>query len=105
LCLAKQYWSDEILRQQRLQEAQSLFAHTLEHNSDKGIVLGNQAYCAYLLGQAGSVVRESLHQAPTEDGEMLYNAALGDLGIHPVPPDEAFREILEEEWTKVKGAK
>jgi tetratricopeptide (TPR) repeat protein len=105
LCLAKQYWSVEILRQQRLQEAQSLFAYALEHNSDKGLVLGNQAYCAHLLGQAGSVVRESLHQALTEGGETLYNATLDDLGIHPVPPDDAFREILEEEWTKVKGAK
>jgi hypothetical protein len=43
-----------------------------------------------------------LRQALQQGGERLYQATLGDLEIHPVPLDEAFRAMLEELWAEVK---
>ncbi|MDR3413908.1 MAG: hypothetical protein P4L87_23590 [Formivibrio sp.] len=101
LCLAKKYWANKSSCQQLLQQAQHFFQAALAQSPEKGIVLGNQAYCAHLLGQT-STVRDLLRQALTEGGKWLYEATLDDLAIHPAPPDTEFRVLLDEVWGEVK---
>jgi tetratricopeptide (TPR) repeat protein len=101
LCRAKQCWEDGAARQADLQAAAALFVRAVENNADKPTVWGNQAYAAFLLGQP-VVARPLLRQALQQGGERLYQATLGDLEIHPVPLDEAFRAMLEELWAEVK---
>lgn len=101
LCRAKANWADETQRLSDLQESSALSAQGVEDNNEKPIVWGNQAYAAFLLGQA-EAARDLLRQALQAGGEALYRATLGDIDIHPVPPDVEFRILLEEVWAEVK---
>ncbi len=104
LCRAKQYWSDEASRCTDLRQARQIFAEALSSCSDedRGMVLGNQSYCAHLLDEPAEVTRPTLRQALQLGGEKTYKGTLDDLAIHPVPEkDEPFRALLEEVWSEV----
>jgi tetratricopeptide (TPR) repeat protein len=101
LCRGKQRWQEEENRQDDLRQADTLFLQALERDTEKSIVLGNQAYCAHLLGRYEGEVREKLTKALKEGGKELYDATLRDLVIHTAPPDTAFRALLDEVWQEV----
>ncbi len=101
LCRAKESWGDEVARLGDLGAAATLFTQAEKEMAAKFIVWGNQAYTAFLLGQADAV-RPLLKQALQQGGEDLYKVTLGDLDIHPAPPDAEFRTLLEEVWAAVK---
>ena len=101
LCRAKEHWVDETARKVDLKAAVKLFEQATGDIADKPMVWGNQAYVAFLLGQSEDS-RPLLLQALQQGGEELYKAELEDIKIHSVPPDEAFRAILEELWAEVK---
>ena len=102
LCRAKAKWDDEAARLSDLQAAAALFAQAINDSNEKSIVLANQAYTAFLLDQPDAV-RALLSQALQQGGEELYKATLGDLEIHPVPPDTEYRALLEELWAEVSA--
>lgn len=108
LCRAKKHWNDKAVRSANLQQAQQLFASALTGHDDESqnIALGNQSYCAHLLGEPPEIVRSILKQALALGEENLYKATLGDLATHPVPEkDEPFRALLEEVWSEVQAEK
>jgi len=101
LCRAKANWGDETARLGDLQAGSTLFAQAEKEIDNKPLVWGNQAYTAFLLGQP-DIARPLLKQTLQQGGEELYTATLGDLDIHPSPPDVEFRALLEELWSEVK---
>ena len=101
LLRAKEEWSNEAARIDDLHAADALFNKMEKEANNKPITWGNQAYTAFLLGQQ-HVARPLLKQALQQGGELLYKGTLGDLDIHPVPPDAAFRAMLDEVWAEVK---
>lgn len=103
LCRTKADWAALDRRHADLELAASLFERAEADIEDKPMVLGNRAYCAHLRGEPVEVVRPLLERALTDGGERLYNGALGDLAIHPVPEDAAFRALLDEVWAELRG--
>ncbi len=102
LCHAKENWGNTDVRLANLQTAATLFIRAEKNiDTDRPFVLGNQAYATFLLEQKDAA-RPLLEQALLQGGENLYKATLDDLAIHPVPPDAAFRELLEKIWAEVK---
>ncbi len=106
ICRAKANWQDEVTRNGDLQAALALFkqAEVDFPSADKPIVWGNQAYSHFLLGQI-EPVRALLQQTLQQGGEKLYQGTLGDLAIHPVPPDADFRILLDAVWAEVQSEK
>ncbi len=103
LCRAKANWAVLDRRHADLDLAARLFEQAEADIDDKPMVLGNRAYCAHLRGEPVEVVRPLLEQALKDRGEWLYKATLGDLAIHPVPEDAAFRVLLDEVWAELRG--
>ncbi|HEX5338808.1 MAG TPA: tetratricopeptide repeat protein, partial [Gallionella sp.] len=101
LCRAKQCWSDGAARRADMLAAAALFERAVNDHPDKPIVWGNQAYAAFLHDQS-EAARPLLRQTLQQGGERLYQGTLSDLKIHPVPPDEAYRAMLDELWAEVK---
>lgn len=65
-----------------------------------GILLGNRAYAHLLLGNTENAklgFAEAL-RASERGGQMLYDATLKDLTVHPIPKDAAMRELVERAW-------
>jgi tetratricopeptide (TPR) repeat protein len=84
-------------RQQILTTALQCFEQALEFNPDKAIVLGNQAYSLFLLGdtvQSEGVLTTVL----TLGGHKLYEAELADSHLHPLPEDQDFGALLDKVW-------
>ncbi|ERH61129.1 tetratricopeptide repeat protein [Pseudomonas simiae] len=103
LCQAKAKWADLHFRKDALKQAANLFDEAIAEVSDISVPLGNQAYCAHLLGENKKSISEKLLQGLTLDGKWLYEATLRDLLIHPVPEkDETYRVLLEELWTSIR---
>lgn len=107
LCQAKQYWADQPQRLQLLQQASDLFAAVLDGcaDSSRGMILGNQSYCAHLLeSQPTDWVRVRMQEGLKLSGKELYEGTLADLAIHPVADkDEPFRRLLDEVWQQVQS--
>ena len=101
LCHAKSNWNDEVVRLNDLQRAAALFTSAENGKACQSMVLGNQAYTTFLLGQPDTA-RPLLNKALQQGGEELYKGTLDDLDIHPVPLDNEFRTLLEELWAEVK---
>ncbi len=95
-------WQDPVKRLDYLKEAVGLFAQARQRNPDSAVVIGNQAYAAWLLGDA-KLAEDSFRQAlraRTDGGEAIYKATLGDLELHPVPEDAGFRTLIERLWAE-----
>ncbi len=69
---------------------------------DNAFMLGNKGYTLYLLGrteEAEPVLRRALELG----GQNVRDAELEDADIHPLPQDEAFKELIHRLWTEVSG--
>ncbi|MCH8213058.1 MAG: tetratricopeptide repeat protein [Proteobacteria bacterium] len=105
LCLAKRSWRGpdgeeeaRALLSQALTDADA----ALNISPDDAIRLGNKGYTLYLLGrteEAEPVLRRALELG----GEKVRDAELEDADIHPLPQDEAFKELIHRLWTEVSG--
>ena len=105
LCLAKRSWRGP----DREEEARGLLAQALTDadaalniSPDDPIMLGNKGYTLYLLGrteEAEPVLRRALELG----GEKVRDAELEDADIHPLPQDEAFKELIHRLWTEISG--
>lgn len=90
-------------RHRLLQTALNCFDQTLVHvaATDRAIVLGNQAYTQFLLGDSVASAT-TLKDALTLGGQALYEVELADSQTTPLPEDEAFRTLLDKLWQETK---
>lgn len=65
------------------------------------MVLGNQAYAGFLLGNR-PLARTALAEALSLGGEALYMGTLDDLAQHPIPLDAEMRALLDELWAATR---
>ncbi|MCT8949871.1 hypothetical protein [Pseudomonas iridis] len=101
---AKEQWSNEEFRQDTLNKAAILLGEALLLRPNEGSILGNQAYCEYLMSNDVADIQKKLIYALDLDGQFLYEGTLNDLLIHPVPEkDNAFRILLDDAWEIVKS--
>lgn len=102
LCQAKAGWNDIEARTKYLNQAESIFDQALTSAPQNAMILGNQAYCGYLLDRPLDLIRGKLIQALKTGGLWLYNETLGDLLIAPIPEkDDSFRLLLDETWESI----
>jgi hypothetical protein len=73
--------------------AQENTLSALERMSDEPIYLGNLGYIEFLLGNENKA-RSLLTKAIKLGGETMRQHTLEDSQIHPVPQDEAFRQLV-----------
>ena len=77
---------------------------SLKIKPDEPIVLGNKGYTLFLLGreeEAEPILRKALD----EGGEKIRDGELEDADIHPLPQDEAFKELINRLWAEVSAEK
>jgi tetratricopeptide (TPR) repeat protein len=75
---------------QILLQAREAIAHALELTPDVPMVIGNQAYIEFLLGERSDFARERLNRAIELGGEETRQGELRDTQIHPIPQDAVF---------------
>ena len=105
LLAVKANWQNLSLRQRYLAEAKALFIQSLTANNaeNEPYAKGNLAYSNYLLGERDKVA-DTMQQALSVGGEVLYLGTLEDISIHTIPKeDEAFKVLLEQAWTQVQA--
>ncbi|MDD4929207.1 MAG: tetratricopeptide repeat protein [Gallionella sp.] len=95
LCKAKKSWNDgdETFATELLTQALSKIEAALKDKPDEPIYLGNQAYILFLLGRREEA-QPILARAISLGGEELRQGKLKDAGIHTLPQDEAFKELI-----------
>ncbi len=103
--LAKRSWRGP----DREEEARALLSQALTDadaalniSPDNATMLGNKGYTLYLLGrteEAEPVLRKALELG----GEKRRDGELEDADIHPLPQDEAFKELIHRLWEEVSG--
>jgi tetratricopeptide (TPR) repeat protein len=89
--------ADLTQRQQTLTRALQCVEQALEFDAVNAMMLGNQAYSLFLLGdivQSESILTTAL----TLGGRELYEAELADTHLHPLPEDQDFRDLLDKVW-------
>lgn len=104
ICDGKALWYTDPARAKALwQEALghlNMGLARLEPASMNGIILGNRAYVLALMGdttQAEALFAQAL-RAPADGGKKLYDAVQSDFDVHPIPQDQAMRELVERQW-------
>lgn len=100
ICNAKSRWSNTAELSSALQIAKVAVDEALLTTRDKSRILVKQSYCAHLARKSIADVQAMLHIALHTATESVYLAEIEDLAIHPVPPDEIFKKLLHEEWTR-----
>ncbi|MBU1512402.1 tetratricopeptide repeat protein [Myxococcota bacterium] len=102
LLQAKKVWtSDPNTARANLVSAQENLERAMTYMSKpSGMILGNQAYVAWLLGDAASseTLFKSALAAKEHGGKALYDGTLEDLAKHPIAEDEGFRSLVERLW-------
>jgi tetratricopeptide (TPR) repeat protein len=100
LCQAKSRWDQKETTKALLGDAAQILREAQERKTLSGMILGNQAYVAWLqeAKQQATQLFNSALAAPEYGGEELYKATLSDFEIHPVPEDQGFRELVERLW-------
>lgn len=90
-------------RHSLLQTASNCFEQALVHAAatDRAMVLGNQAYTQFLLGDSVASATAS-KEALILGGQELYEAELAVSHVAPLPEDEAFRTLLDKLWQETK---
>lgn len=94
---AKASWSSREQSVSLLTKSQHYFLRASEVLPDIGMILGNQAYSYWLLGNremATELFRKALG-AKFNGGQEIYHATLLDLEIHPVDVDAEFRTLID----------
>ena len=104
ICRAKENWTDSQFRITTLYQAAALLNEAIIVIPHIAVVLGNQAYCAHLLGEDKNHIIDKLTQGLILDGAELYAETLDDLLIYPIPEkDDTFRVMLEEIWENMRA--
>lgn len=104
LCDAKKNWVSDIKSKKLLEKALLNFEKALEYNSLEPFAIGNVAYCMHLLGASEHDSREKIREALQLGGKRLYTSTLEDFRIHNLPAeDDAFKAILDFEWSQLYG--
>ncbi|MNR23182.1 hypothetical protein D3C85_1401890 [compost metagenome] len=100
---AKRCWSDEVERTDMLTRAATIFEDAAIDYPGNAYILGNQAYCAHLLGCARDDVATRIDHALRIGRQSIYDATIGDLKLHPVTNiDDAFHALICEVWDELK---
>ena len=87
-----------------LSQALADFENSLKVDPDIPIMLGNKGYTLFLLGredEAEPVLRQALELG----GVTFRNAELEDTEMHPLPQDEAFKQLINRLWDEVSAEK
>jgi tetratricopeptide (TPR) repeat protein len=96
LCAAKRQWNEIGVRQKLLADALQLLEQALVAGLSMASVLGNQAYVAWLQGDAALAESKFVAAlAAPNGGQTIFDATLGDLMIHPVPEDAGFKVLID----------
>jgi tetratricopeptide (TPR) repeat protein len=107
LCIAKANWENIALAKEQLVHANNACTLATSKISDNGLAYGNLAYITWLQDDALAAeqhFRTGL-TSTTFGGEELYKATLTDFDIHPIEPDQGFRELVEKLWAEYKQSK
>jgi hypothetical protein len=95
LCEAKATWKREGRERasEELRQAAERAERALLYLPSNPFVLGNKGYALFLAGEteAGTA---ALREAIKLGGEEIRRAELADAEIHPLPLDEAFKELV-----------
>ncbi|MGB7814772.1 MAG: tetratricopeptide repeat protein [Methylotenera sp.] len=99
---AKLAWKDEASREKYLQDALQLLsaADYTQQKNVGGFLLGNLAYCLWLLGRNAETI-EPLKKALKIGGASLRDAELKDTEIHSIPLDAGFRDLINKIWLEL----
>jgi len=100
---AKRLWLQIATRAALLTNARSKFEDAIERWPNSSHAFGNLSYAIFLQGHETEAV-DPLRQALTLGGEDLFNATIKDTEADTVPPDAAFRTLLNKIWDEVKKA-
>ena len=90
--------ADPTQARQILLEARSAIQEAVKLAGDSGMVVGNQAYIEFLLGDDKSHARQCLEEAIRLGGEETRSGELEDLKVYRVPQDAEF-----EAWCRAAG--
>jgi tetratricopeptide (TPR) repeat protein len=95
LCEAKRMWraGDETAARDRLLRSGQSLTEALDREPDDPIVLGNLGYAAFLSGRTEEA-HALLRRAIEIGGETIRQDELNDAATHPLPQDEAFKELV-----------
>lgn len=104
LCQAKGRWCDDQYRNDNLRKAASLLEESIAAIPGESMVLRNQAYCNFLLGETEESTLAKLTHALRMGGKHLYSETLNDIKISPVAEkDEIFLSLLNGAWLEVQS--
>lgn len=102
LCKAKANWENLALAKDLIATASNICSLARLKEPNDGFANGNLAYISWLQGD--TVAAEQHFKtglaAATHGGEELYKATLTDFEIHPIAPDQGFRELVEKLWAE-----
>jgi tetratricopeptide (TPR) repeat protein len=98
---AKRFWLQIGTRAALLTNARSKFDAAIERSPNSFHALGNLSYTTFLQGQETEAV-DPLRRALRQGGEELFNATIKDTETNTVPPDPAYRTLLDKIWNEVK---
>jgi tetratricopeptide (TPR) repeat protein len=104
LCMAKVNWENITLAKEHLVNASNACNLSILINSDNGAAYGNLAYITWLQGNADAATQHFSTGLSSRafGGAELYKATLADFEIHPIEPDQGFRELVEKLWEEYK---
>ncbi len=102
LLQAKEAWSsDPEVARAHLETARENLERAATYTpKPSGMILGNHAYVAWLLGDAAGseTLFQSALAAKEHGGKAIYDGTLEDLTKHPIAEDAGFRALVEHLW-------
>lgn len=104
LMQAKRTWQEAGKRYNLLAEACAKFRDAILRSPTPSTELGNLAYALFLL-QREDEAKEPLHRALVLGKEKLYVDTITDIETDSVPPDTAFRALLDKTWDEIQSIK
>ncbi|WP_437674180.1 KGGVGR-motif variant AAA ATPase [Sorangium sp. So ce131] len=90
---AKQHWNDAEIARPLLEKAGASFSAVINRRPDAPFTLRNAGYVAFLLGDEERA-RTLLARAIQLGAERRRLAELKSADVHPLPQDEAFRDLI-----------
>ena len=104
MLIAKEHWTDEVLRAQRLRQALTLLEAVVAQSAQDAVFLGNLGYCFFLLGE-DDLARQWTAKCLQIGGAAQLEAQRGDARLHRVEPqDTAYEALLDELWGQVQAS-
>lgn len=102
LCKAKANWENVALAKELLVNANNTCNLAILKKPIDGMAHGNLAYITWLQGDAVAAEQHFKNglAAAAHGGEILYKATLTDFDIHPIAPDQGFKELVDKLWAE-----